>query len=128
MITVCCCIIATIFVFSLYFKNGPYHKNSYVEGSLLSSFWGARPLTAVISAKQQQIKLAEVDTLMFNTNEPLKQMVAAVDLDADKLELEDFEGGEFSDQVVDSEVACYTDRGATTERGLTSEVEIISPK
>ena len=55
-------------------------------------------------------------------------MVAAVDLDADKLELEDFEGGEFNDQVVDSEVACYTDRGATTERGLKSEVEIISPK
>ena len=37
LITVCCCIVGTLFVFSLYFKNGPYHKNSYVQGSLLKS-------------------------------------------------------------------------------------------
>ena len=139
LVTLCCGLIVTLLVFSLYFKNGPYLQNTFAKGSILASFWGVRPLhekrskptpgsvtpASILLEKTESI---DVDTLMFSSNAPLnlKLKTNAIDIENYGQEQEQFEGGQQDICVISEEAdACYTERGATTDRGLVTDQGLV---
>lgn len=85
-------IVALLAVMSLFCKNGPYIRDTYAQGSLLSSFWGSRALheevlNAALAHEDKTTSLTKRESLtenaavanatdsntqtMFNSNVPL---------------------------------------------------------
>lgn len=78
LIVLIACMTAMLAVFSLYFRNGPYLNGVYQKGSILTSFWGVRPLSEQI----KNMALATEDKTIGLTKKSSMQDASPIDMSA----------------------------------------------